>query len=73
MNEIFDATAGAKTKKMYDEGDITAGVVECSQSVGLAQDFVLVQVLFDRSLLVRMELSNVFRVCNFIFFPRKSA
>ncbi len=48
MNEIFDAAAGAKSKKMYDEGDTTAGVVACSQSVGLAKDIVPVQVLFDR-------------------------
>ncbi len=40
--------AGAKSKKMYDEDDITAGVVACSQSVGLAKDIVPVQILFDR-------------------------
>ncbi len=48
MNEIFDAAAGVKSKKMYDEGDLTAGIVACSQSVGLAKDIVPVQVLFDR-------------------------
>ncbi len=48
MNEIFDAAAGVKSKKMYDEGDLTAGIVACSQSVGLAKDIIPVQELFDR-------------------------
>ncbi|MEX2682800.1 MAG: hypothetical protein Q6373_014515 [Candidatus Sigynarchaeota archaeon] len=48
MNEIFDAAAGTRLKKMYDEGDLTAGVMACSQSVGLAKDIIPVKTLFDR-------------------------
>lgn len=48
QNEIFEAAAGAKSKLMYDEGDITAGIVACSQSVGLAKDIIPVKELFDR-------------------------
>ncbi|HME56478.1 MAG TPA: nitronate monooxygenase [Candidatus Lokiarchaeia archaeon] len=48
QGEIFEAAAGAKSKLMYDEGDITAGIVACSQSVGLAKDIIPVQELFDR-------------------------
>lgn len=48
QNEIFEAAAGAKSKIMYDEGDITAGIIACSQSIGLAKDIPTVQELFDR-------------------------
>ena len=48
QGEIFGAAAGANSKLMYDEGDITAGIVACSQSVGLAKDIIPVQELFDR-------------------------
>ncbi|HMF30377.1 MAG TPA: nitronate monooxygenase [Candidatus Lokiarchaeia archaeon] len=48
QNEIFEAAAGAKSKLMYDEGDLSAGIVACSQSVGLAKDIIPVQELFDR-------------------------
>ncbi len=56
MNEIFDAAAGVKSKKMYDEGDLTAGIVACSQSVGLAKDIVPVQTLFDRIMVEAEEI-----------------
>jgi len=46
--EIFDAAAGAKSKIMYDEGDITAGIIACSQAIGLAKDIPPVHELFDR-------------------------
>lgn len=48
QQEIFEAAAGAKSKKMYDEGDITAGVISCSQSVGLAHEILPVKEVFDR-------------------------
>ncbi len=58
MNEIFDAVAGVRSKKMYDEGDLTAGVVACSQSVGLAKDIIPVQTLFDR---IMSEAENIIK------------
>ncbi len=45
--EIFNAAAGAKAKKMYDEGDLDVGVVSCGQGVGLLHSIPTVQELFD--------------------------
>ena len=33
--EILNIVAGAETKRMYQEGDVDAGVIPCSQSIGL--------------------------------------
>jgi len=36
--EIFNIVAGTETKKMYQQGDISAGVIACSQSIGLVSE-----------------------------------
>ena len=46
--EIFQAAAGTKAKKMYDEGEIDIGIISVGQGVGLAQDIPTVKELFDR-------------------------
>jgi NAD(P)H-dependent flavin oxidoreductase YrpB (nitropropane dioxygenase family) len=46
--EIFNAAAGVKSKLMYEEGDITAGVISCGQGVGLTQDIPTVKELIER-------------------------
>jgi len=46
--EILSAVAGRNAKKMYDSGDLDAGVVSCGQGVGLCHDIPTVQELFDR-------------------------
>jgi NAD(P)H-dependent flavin oxidoreductase YrpB (nitropropane dioxygenase family) len=46
--EIFNAAAGVKSKLMYEEGDLTAGVISCGQGVGLAQDIPTVKELIER-------------------------
>ena len=46
--EIFEVVGGAKTKVMYDEGDLDAGVISCGQGVGLMRDIPSMQELFDR-------------------------
>lgn len=46
--EIFNVVAGVNTKKMYDEGDLNAGVLSCGQGVGLTHDIPTMQELFDR-------------------------
>jgi len=46
--EIFDVVGGAKTKVMYDKGDLDAGVVSCGEGVGLTHDIPSMQELFDR-------------------------
>lgn len=46
--EIFNVVAGTNTKRMYDEGDLDAGVISCGQGVGLAHDIPSMKELFDR-------------------------
>ncbi|MBN1654473.1 MAG: nitronate monooxygenase [Deltaproteobacteria bacterium] len=46
--EIFEAAAGSKAKKMYNTGDLDIGVVSCGQGVGLIHDIPRVKDLFDR-------------------------
>jgi len=46
--EIFNAAAGAKSKMMYEEGDLTAGVVSVGQGVGLIHDIPTVKELIER-------------------------
>jgi len=58
QSEIFETAAGVKSKLMYDEGDITAGVISCSQSIGLAKDIPTVQELFDRIMQEAEEIVN---------------
>jgi nitronate monooxygenase len=33
---------------MFDQGDLSAGLISCGQGVGLAHDIPTVQELFDR-------------------------
>jgi len=46
--EIFNAAAGAKSKLMYEEGDLTAGVISVGQGVGLIHDIPTVKDLIER-------------------------
>jgi NAD(P)H-dependent flavin oxidoreductase YrpB (nitropropane dioxygenase family) len=46
--EIFNVVGGTNTKRMYDEGDLDAGVLSCGQGVGLMHDIPSMQELFDR-------------------------
>ena len=46
--EIFNAAAGAKSKMMYEEGDLTAGIIACGQGVGLIDDIPTVKELIER-------------------------
>jgi len=48
LGEILRIVAGANAKKMYDEGDLEAGVISCGQGVGLAHDIPTLRELFDR-------------------------
>ena len=36
--EILAVVAGSATKQMYDEGDVDAGVIACSQSIGIVNE-----------------------------------
>ena len=46
--EIFNAAAGAKSKMMYEEGDLTVGVISVGQGVGLIHDIPPVKDLIER-------------------------
>jgi nitronate monooxygenase len=46
--EIFNAAAGAKSKMMYEEGDLAVGVVSVGQGVGLIHDIPTVKELIER-------------------------
>jgi len=48
LGEILNIVAGKNARKMYDEGDLDAGVISCGQGVGLAHDVPTVKELFDR-------------------------
>lgn len=47
QSEIFSAAAGAKSKIMYEEGELDAGIVSCGQGVGLCEELTTLQELFD--------------------------
>ncbi len=38
LYEIFSIVAGTQSKQMYQEGDLEAGVIACSQSIGIASE-----------------------------------
>ncbi len=38
LGEILSAVAGTATKRMYEHGDLDAGVIPCSQSVGIIHE-----------------------------------
>ena len=46
--EIFSAAAGIKSKQMYDEGKLDAGIVSCGQGVGMIHDIPSIKDLVER-------------------------
>jgi nitronate monooxygenase len=46
--EILNAVAGTKSKIMYEQGDLSSGIVSCGQSVGLCNDLLSVKELIDK-------------------------
>ncbi|MEE9379211.1 MAG: nitronate monooxygenase [Candidatus Lokiarchaeia archaeon] len=46
--EIFNIAAGSKSKLMYEQGDLTAGIVSCGQGVGLIHNIPTVKELIDQ-------------------------
>jgi len=45
---ILDAVAGKKARKMFNHGDIDAGILALGQTIGLIHDIPTVKELFDR-------------------------
>lgn len=48
FEEIYDVIKGENARKMFEEGDIDAGILACGQGVGLAHDIPTLKELFDR-------------------------
>ena len=46
--ELYEVIKGENAKRMFDDGDIDAGILACGQGVGLARDVPTVKELFDR-------------------------
>jgi nitronate monooxygenase len=38
LNKILSVVAGTATKQMYEDGDLNAGVIPCSQSIGIVHE-----------------------------------
>ena len=58
MQEILDIAAGEQAKKMYDVGDLEAGIISCGQGVGMAHDIPTVKELFNRIMAEAEEVTN---------------
>jgi len=46
--EILKVVSGENAKRMYDTGDVDAGILPCGQGVGLVHDIPTIKELFDR-------------------------
>jgi NAD(P)H-dependent flavin oxidoreductase YrpB (nitropropane dioxygenase family) len=47
LGEILSVVAGTATKRMYEGGDLDAGVIPCSQSIGLVHEIKRVAQVID--------------------------
>ena len=47
MGEILSVVAGTATKRLYEDGDLDAGVIPCSQSIGLVHEVKPVAQVID--------------------------
>jgi len=47
LEEILEVVSGTRAKKMYEEGDLDAGIIACGQGVGLARSLPTVQELLE--------------------------
>jgi nitronate monooxygenase len=48
LMEILGVVSGERAKIMFDQGDLSAGIISCGQGIGLSHDIPTVQELFDR-------------------------
>jgi nitronate monooxygenase len=46
--EILKVVAGEHAKRLYDTGDLDAGILPCGQGIGLVHDIPAIKELFDR-------------------------
>ena len=48
FEEVINVVSGEKSREMYDEGNLDAGIVSCGQGIGLIKEIPTVQDYFDR-------------------------
>jgi nitronate monooxygenase len=48
FSQLYSVISGDNAKRMYDGGDVDAGIVSCGQGIGLCKDIPTVSELFDR-------------------------
>mmetsp|Transcript_3066 Transcript_3066/g.1789 ORF Transcript_3066/g.1789 Transcript_3066/m.1789 type:complete len:320 (+) Transcript_3066:8234-9193(+) len=48
FDKIYPVVSGENAKRMYDHGEIDAGIVACGQGIGMAGDIPTIKELFDR-------------------------
>lgn len=48
FEEIYPVVSGDNAKKMFDQGELEAGIVACGQGIGMVQDIPSVKDLLDR-------------------------
>ena len=48
FEEIYPVVSGENAKKLYDQGELGAGIVACGQGIGMVKDIVTVKELLDR-------------------------
>ncbi len=58
LDEVMKIVAGANAKKMYDHGDLDAGIIALGQGIGLAHDIPTLEELFDRIISEAEEISG---------------
>jgi nitronate monooxygenase len=56
--EILKVASGEHAKRMYDTGDVDAGILPCGQGVGLVHDIPTIKELFDRIVNEATELAR---------------
>ena len=61
LAELFKIISGDNTRRLYGEGDLTAGLVALGQGVGLNHDIPTVKELFDRMMEQAEEAFNRFK------------
>ena len=58
LSDIMQIVAGENAKKMFDKGDLDAGIISCGQGVGIAHDIPTVKELFDRMISEATEIAQ---------------
>ncbi|MBU2514930.1 nitronate monooxygenase family protein [bacterium] len=48
FEDVINIVSGEKSRKMYEKGDLDAGIISCGQGIGLVKEKPTVQEFFDR-------------------------